>query len=88
MGPKISDHDLHTKLRQAMEFLKDGDKVKISIILKGREKSSKDFFVVPLFVKIDTFLEKGAIELKKIVSSEGSQEGPLGFSKTYFLKKW
>ena len=33
----IEDHDLNTKAKNAMKFLKDGDKVKVSLRLKGRE---------------------------------------------------
>lgn len=33
-----SKHDLETKSRQAEKFLANGDKVKISLIMKGRER--------------------------------------------------
>lgn len=35
----ISDHDLDTKLRQADEFLAEGDKVKFTIRFRGRERA-------------------------------------------------
>jgi len=35
--PKIGDHDLHTKARQAQRFLEDGDKVKVAVLFRGRE---------------------------------------------------
>jgi translation initiation factor IF-3 len=34
----IGENDLALKIRKAEEFLKDGDNVKISIRLKGRER--------------------------------------------------
>lgn len=34
--PKIGDHDLETKGRQAAKFLEAGDKVKISVLFRGR----------------------------------------------------
>lgn len=34
--PKIGDHDLETKGRQAAKFLEGGDKVKISVLFRGR----------------------------------------------------
>ncbi len=34
----IQDHDLMTKSRKGIEFLKDGNKVKVVIQLKGRQK--------------------------------------------------
>jgi len=36
---RISDHDKNTKISQAKKFLDQGDKVKIDIVLKGREKA-------------------------------------------------
>jgi translation initiation factor IF-3 len=35
--PKIDDHDLETKGRQAARFLDGGDKVKVSVLFRGRE---------------------------------------------------
>jgi translation initiation factor IF-3 len=37
MSPRIEDHDYDFKLKHAREFLSKGNKVKISIIFKGRE---------------------------------------------------
>lgn len=34
---KISDHDLDMKLRRAERFLREGDKVKLSVMFRGRE---------------------------------------------------
>lgn len=34
--PKIGEHDLETKGRQAERFLKSGDKVKLSVLFRGR----------------------------------------------------
>lgn len=35
--PKIGDHDYEIKLKRAIEFLKEGDKVKVSLRFRGRE---------------------------------------------------
>ena len=37
LGLSIDTHDFETKGRQAMKFLKDGNKVKVSIRFRGRE---------------------------------------------------
>jgi len=37
LTPNIEEHDLQVKANRAIEFLKDGDKVKISVRFKGRE---------------------------------------------------
>jgi translation initiation factor IF-3 len=37
LRPNIEDHDFEVKARNASRFLKDGDKVKATIIFRGRE---------------------------------------------------
>lgn len=37
MTPNIDTHDLEVKSKRAVEFLKDGDKVKVSVRFRGRE---------------------------------------------------
>jgi translation initiation factor IF-3 len=38
----IADHDLAVKAKKANEFLQNGDKVKLSLLMKGREMNMKD----------------------------------------------
>lgn len=40
--PKIGDHDYEIKLRRALEFLQEGDKVKVTLRFRGREISHPD----------------------------------------------
>jgi translation initiation factor IF-3 len=40
--PKIGDHDLETKGRQAAKFLDSGDKVKVTVTFRGREMAHTD----------------------------------------------
>ena len=42
LTPKISGHDLGTKSNQAQRFLEDGDKVKASVLFRGREMLHQD----------------------------------------------
>jgi translation initiation factor IF-3 len=37
LSPNIDTHDIGVKVKKAIEFLKDGDKVKITIRFRGRE---------------------------------------------------
>ena len=39
MRPKIDQHDYDTKKGHVVRFLKQGDKVKITIMFRGREQS-------------------------------------------------
>jgi len=62
---RIEDHDLAVKLRQAEKFLKKGHKVKVFLILKGREMA---------------YAEKGLAIINNFTSSLQplikNQEGP------------
>ncbi len=40
--PKISIHDYSFKMRHVERFLKDGNKVKITVMLRGREKAKPE----------------------------------------------
>ena len=52
LGYSISPHDTETKAKQAEKFLKEGDKVKVSLVLRGREKA----FAYMAKGKIEAFL--------------------------------
>ncbi len=60
----IEEHDLAVKASNAAKFLKEGDKVKVSLRFKGREKdySSKGQAVMTRFV--DIISEAGVVEKK------------------------
>ncbi|MBX9572896.1 MAG: translation initiation factor IF-3 [Candidatus Obscuribacterales bacterium] len=60
MRYKIEEHDYQTKLRHAKEFLTDGDKVKVLIMLRGREVQHKDL-ALSLMAKFWKELEELAI---------------------------
>lgn len=75
IGFNISPHDIETKAKQAEKFLKEGDKVKVSMILRGREKAMGDFAKK----KIQFFLETAdkiiAIKVERDLKRE-----PKGFT--------
>ena len=50
----ISPHDMETRANQAKKFLEEGDKVKINMSLRGREKAMGQFATD----KVKLFLEK------------------------------
>jgi translation initiation factor IF-3 len=37
LRPKIGDHDFDAKAKRAVRFLEDGDKVKVTVMFRGRE---------------------------------------------------
>jgi translation initiation factor IF-3 len=75
----ISPHDMETRANQAEKFLKKGDKVKIEMVLRGREKrlsnSAKE--------KMDEFME--ILEKRIPIKIEGQlKRNPRGFTVIVF----
>ena len=69
MRYKIEDHDYQVKLRAAIKFLNDGDKIKVLTILRGREMQHKSMAM--------DLMSKFANELKDlgIMDREPKMEG-------------
>jgi translation initiation factor IF-3 len=75
LGFNISLHDLQTKANQAEKFLKAGNRVKIELILKGRQKGLSDFGKE----KIEQFLQILSSQIP--VKTEGElKKEPKGFT--------
>jgi len=62
LGLKIGEHDLQTKLRKAREFLAEGNKVKISLIFRGREITHPDLGHAILARVVGLLEEAGSVE--------------------------
>lgn len=62
LRPGIEDHDFNVKYKNAVRFLEDGDKVKVTIIFRGRELSHPELGEV--------LLNKMAEQLKEIAIVE------------------
>ena len=43
--PQIDEHDYQTKLRSLLKFIKRGDKVKVTLVYRGREMTHQEFGV-------------------------------------------
>jgi len=67
--PFTGDHDLEVKLRHILEFLDKGDKVKITVVFRGRELQFKEHGETMLQKVIDAIGENGSIE--KSITMEG-----------------
>lgn len=62
LSPNIDTHDVEVKVKKAIEFLKNGDKVKISIRFRGRELGRTDVAVDILKSFADKVSEYGVID--------------------------
>ncbi len=63
----IADHDLGVKSKKAIEFLSEGNKVKCTLLLKGRENSMSERGHI-VMLKFATLLEDVGVpeELPKL----------------------
>lgn len=83
MRPKIGEHDYQTKLNQAIQFLKDGKKLKVTLMFKGREMALQQERGTELFNKIDQgFSDAGLSVMQEKEIRMGSV-----WSRMYFSKK-
>jgi len=71
LRPAIGAHDIETKVRNAIEFLEDGDKVKFVVIFRSRE-FGRPQVAEQLLRKIATALEEHGV-IEKQPSMDGRQ---------------
>lgn len=69
MRYKIEEHDYKVRLNQAMRFLKDNDKVKVTITFRGREAQHTDL-AISLLYKMAKDLENTA-DIQQLPSKDG-----------------
>ena len=71
LSPSIDTHDVQVKVKKANEFLKDGDKVKISIRFRGREMAHPELGLTIMKRCADAMADCASIE--KPAKLEGRQ---------------
>ena len=64
---KIDTHDFETKVRQALRFLSDGNKVRVEMKFKGREMSHQSIAQEMMDKFRDACAEKGTVEKKPVL---------------------
>ena len=64
LRPKIDTNDLNTKRRQIEKFLKSGNKVKITVMFRGREIVHKDLGMRLMEKLLEELQDKAAVELR------------------------
>ncbi|MDR1194566.1 MAG: translation initiation factor IF-3 [Peptococcaceae bacterium] len=62
LRPNIEDNDFNTKARNAARFLQDGDKVKVTIMFRGREMSHPELGKELLERVVEVVRELGNVE--------------------------
>lgn len=72
-GLGTSKHDMELKAQKIVEFFNDGDKVRVEMVLRGREKALKDF----AREKFKEFLKLVPVEY---IVDQDIKFGPMGLS--------
>ena len=67
--PNTGDHDLTTKLTKAQQFLLNGDKLKITVMFRGREMARKEAGI-ELLERVKDILDEVA-KIDKAATLEG-----------------
>jgi translation initiation factor IF-3 len=84
ISPKIALNDYNTKMKQVVQFLRDGKRVKITLIFRGRERAMRDERGQELFDKIDqTFIDDHLMD--SLVKEKDAKLGAL-WSRVYYIK--
>lgn len=65
LSVRISKHDFDVRVSQAIKFLKKGHKLKIEVLLKGREKQHPEKAKEMIKQFMQTVEEEGGMELKE-----------------------
>jgi translation initiation factor IF-3 len=71
LRPKIGEHDFEAKTRSVKKLLQDGDKVKITIMFRGREITHADLGWKLLEKMMESL--KGTVSIEKQPMMEGSR---------------
>ncbi|HEX4069189.1 MAG TPA: translation initiation factor IF-3 [Candidatus Babeliales bacterium] len=84
MSPKIGEHDYQIKIKQAVQFLTSGKRVKITLSFRGREMTSKESRGAEIFDKIQKNFESHPWA-HNLVQEQDSKLGKM-WSRIYYLK--
>ena len=62
MRPKTDDHDFQFKIKHARRFLEEGNKVKLTIMFRGRENAHPDQGLKQLEKAVEALKDLGQVE--------------------------
>ena len=82
--PKIGVGDFTTKMKQALQFLKSGKRVKVTLWFRGRENAMKDEHSVRLFGMVEQAFDAEGL-MKDLVTEKDTKMGQT-WSRIYYLK--
>jgi translation initiation factor IF-3 len=83
LRPKIGEHDYQTKLKQAIQFLKSGKHVKVTLVFRGREMATIKERAPEMFDKVMQTLNEYGLEN---VHQEKESKAGNQWSRIYTIK--
>lgn len=83
LRPKIGEHDYQTKFKQGVQFLKDGMRLKVTLMFRGRENSNREELGREIFAKFDEDLKN--VGFANLMTEQDSKAGQF-WSRIYFVK--
>jgi translation initiation factor IF-3 len=83
LRPKIGEHDYETKIKQAVQFLEDGKRVKITLVFRGRENVDKEVRGNEFFDRIEKSFEAHGV--KNLVAEKDVPMGQF-WSRIFYTK--
>ncbi len=82
--PKIGEHDFRTKINQAVQFLNEGKRLRLTLVFRGREVINRNEAAAKLFQKFEQSLEQAEL-LDKIAMEQDAKTSQF-WSKLYYIK--
>lgn len=83
LRPKIGEHDYETKIKQAVQFLEDGKRVKVTLVFRGRENVDKEVRGNEFFDRIEKSFEEHGV--KNLVFEKDAPMGQF-WSRIFYIK--
>lgn len=73
LSPRIGAHDLETRMRLAEKFLEEGDKLRIEIILRGRERAHAELAKGVIASFVSQLQQKFPLTVEQPIQAQGGQ---------------
>ena len=84
LRPKIGEHDFQTKINQAVGFLQDGMRLKVTLTFRGREMATQQSRGNDMFDRIQKALEEAGIQH---LAMEKELRMGSTWTRMYYIKK-
>lgn len=82
LTPKIGEHDFQTKINQGVGFLREGMRLKVTLVFRGREMQTLTERGGLLFSRVDKALQEAGLT----AGSEADQRMGKFWSRVYYLR--